>query len=269
MKQKELSIIIVNYNGKLYLDDCFHSIKKYCSSIDFEIIVWDNNSQDDSVKHIEKHYPETKLIKSKVNLGFGMGNNGAVLTSTGKNILLLNNDTVLLSPIKPLLEYMEKPSVGAVGIKMLGEGMEFRKSVGKFPSILRLIKLSKLYYSSPSFKHGVFHKDLYPVDWIEGSFLMTKREVWDKVGGFDNRFFMYVEDVDLCKSIKDLGLENIFIPKYCYIHYGGFNKKRESLLLKGHEIFVNKHYHGLYRILCLISLRINKMYKRLFKNMKI
>ncbi|MGN7513476.1 MAG: glycosyltransferase family 2 protein [Allomuricauda sp.] len=259
INHKELSIIIVNYNGAQYLEACMDSIKKCCKGIDYEIIMVDNNSSDNSLDIIKRKYAEEVcLIESKENLGFGKGNNLAVSNSNAKCLLLLNNDTILLDNLKPALDLLEDESIGAVGIKMLGKTKEYRPSTGHFPSPLRLLKLSWLTYKKEKFQKG---ERLYEVDWIEGSFLLTKRLLWDDFEGFDDRFFMYVEDVDLCKEIAEREKRRIYFPELKYIHFGGFNSQREHLLIKGHRMFVNKHFHGLYRKMCLWTLGINEAYK--------
>ena len=139
VKEKELSIIIVNYNGEHYLENCINSIYTHCRNIDFEVVITDNNSKDNSVSIIINNYPEIILIESKENLGFAGGNNIAVKKSSGKNILLLNNDTVLQQNILPALNELNKDSIGVVGIKMLDEKEEYLSSVGKFPNPLSLI----------------------------------------------------------------------------------------------------------------------------------
>ena len=137
----ELSIIIVNYNGKLFLKDCIESIKIYCSSISYEIIIVDNNSKDGSQEFIKSNYSEIKLFAEKDNLGFGKANNLGVNKAIGENILLLNNDTILLNDIKPVIEESKKKENGIIGVKMLDGNKQYTPSVGKFPKPLDLLKL--------------------------------------------------------------------------------------------------------------------------------
>ena len=262
----ELSIIIVNYNGKHFLKDCIESINIYCSSISYEIIIIDNNSKDGSQKFIRSNYSEIRLFEEKANLGFGEANNIGVKNAKGENILLLNNDTILLQDIKLVVEEIKKKDIGAVGVKMLNGNKEYTLSVGKFPKPLNLLKLSNLNDKRKEFITGNFNKRRYEVDWISGSFMMIKKENWDLVNGFDEDFFMYVEDVDLCKRISDLGEKIIFLSDISYIHFVGFNKLREIKLITGYKLYCNKHFNLLSSILAKMSLKINYVYKKRIKN---
>jgi GT2 family glycosyltransferase len=264
IKEKELSIIIVNYNGETYLEDCINSIYTYCSFIDYEVIIVDNNSTDNSVSLIKNKYPKIKLIESIENLGFARGNNLAVKNSSGKNILLLNNDTILLEDISIALEELSKENVGIVSIKMLGKNKQYRKSAGNFPTISSLIFFTKLHLKNYGFETGNFIKDTIEVDWLEGSFLLTKKEYFIKVGGLSEDYFMYVEDVDFCKKIALLGKKRIFITNISYIHYGGFNKRRQFRLIDGYKIYVNKYFNNM-KFLAIIILNLKK---QLFKVLK-
>lgn len=268
IKEKELSIIIVNYNGENYLENCINSIYTHCRNINFEIVITDNNSKDNSLSIIRNNYPEVILIESKENLGFAGGNNIAVKKSSGKNILLLNNDTVLQQNILPALNELNKDSIGVVGIKMLDEKEEYLSSVGKFPNPLSLIKLSLLNDKRNDFVSGEFSKNLYNVDWLTGAFLLTKKALWDKVNGLDEDYFMYVEDVDFCKKISSLGYKIIFLSNISYIHFVGFNKSREIKLIEGYKLYSDKHFNFFNSILAKICLKINHVYKKTVKNIR-
>ncbi|MBL4605960.1 MAG: glycosyltransferase family 2 protein [Flavobacteriaceae bacterium] len=266
--EKELSIIIVNYNGKHYLKDCIDSIILHCSSVSYEIIIIDNNSSDGSQEYLQTTYPEITLISKTENVGFGKANNIGIQHSSGENILLLNNDTILLQNISPIIEIVKREDVGAVGVKMLNGKKEFTPSYGKFPTPLSLLKLSNLNETRSDFVTGDFKEKEYKVDWISGAFMMMKRQDWDFVGGFDEDFFMYVEDVDLCKRLKNHKKQIIFYSKYSYIHFVGFNSKRELKLINGYKLYSAKHFNFVNAILAKTCLNINYAYKRAFKNIR-
>lgn len=266
--KKDLSIIIVNYNGKKYLEDCFASINKHCSDINYEILVVDNNSSDGSQEYIQSYYPEVKLIVKAENLGFGKANNIGVKHSTGENILLLNNDTILQEDILPVIKVALRNEVGAVGVKMLDGDKKYCPSFGKFPTPLSLIKLSNLNETRADFLTGNFQEIEYKVDWISGSFVMIQREKWDLVGGFDEDFFMYVEDVDFCKRLQGHKKQIIFYSRCKYVHFIGFNNKRELNLINGYKTYSAKHFNFVNAILAKICLNINYVYKRAFKNIR-
>jgi len=263
--KKELSIIIVNYNGEYYLENCLDSIYKYCSSIRFEIIVVDNNSSDKSVSTIKEKYPEVNLIESKENLGFARGNNLAAKEAKGDCFLLLNNDTILLDHLKPVLNLITTDNtIGVVGIKMLDRNEIYKKSVGNFPKIISLLFFSKLFKNKKGFEKGNFTENKLEVDWIEGSFLFLKKELYTKINGFAEDYFMYVEDVDLCKKIALQGKKRVFLPNLSYIHYGGFNKSKQHLLIEGYLIYVAK-YFGRLKFVGIIILKIKKIIFKFIK----
>lgn len=261
---KELSVIIVNYNGQKYFDACFKSIKDILSNIDYEIIVLDNCSQDDSALYIKDNYPEIILIESKINLGFGKGNNEAVKYAKGTNILLLNNDTILLDTLdKPLGLLNSDSTIGAIGINMISESKKYINAAGNFPNIINLFWMKYTFLISREFRTGLFSKEEYTVDWLTGSFLLLRKDVYQRINGFDEDYFLYVEDVDLCKKIQKIGLKRIFLTRFSYIHFVGFNKSKNHLLIKGYKIFISKHYKGIYKLLCTIALLINTSIKKL------
>lgn len=261
---KELSVIIVNYNGQKYFEACFKSIKSKLSNIDYEIIVLDNCSQDDSASYIKENYPEIILLESNINLGFGKGNNEAVKHAKGNNILLLNNDTILLDPLdKPLNLLDSDLSIGVIGINMLNGAEKYINAAGNFPNSVNLFWMKYTFLINKEFSTGLFSKDEYSVDWLTGSFLLLRKDVYQRINGFDEDYFLYVEDVDLCKKIQKIGLKRIFLTRFSYIHFVGFNKSKNHLLIKGYKIFISKHYKGIYKLLCTIALLINTSIKKL------
>jgi len=261
--KKELSIIIVNYNGERFLEACIESIFTKCEGMDFEIIIVDNASQDNSVSFLEQNYAnKVILIKSNENLGFAKGNNLGARKSSGKYILLLNNDTVLRHSLKPAIKALKPNDVGAIGIKMLGKDMEYRHSVGYFPTPSRLIKLSRLYNFSNGFKTGKF-ADNSPkeVDWVEGSFLMVKSSIWNDLKGLDDDYFMYIEDIDICKKITSHNYKVLYLPNIEYLHFGGYGASREHMLKRGFKKYINKHLKTPNKQLALLSVAFNFMIK--------
>lgn len=253
---KKLSIIIVNYNGQRYLHKCINSIYKSCKSIDYEIVIVDNNSQDNSVDFIKSEYPDTTLIESDKNLGFAKGNNLGVKKSKGEYILLLNNDTILLNDLEESINILEKDKeIGVLGIKMLDKDLKYNKSCGKFPTLISLLFFSKLFLDKKGFSDGVFSESFIDVDWIQGSFLLTRKSLYEKVWGLDDSYFMYVEDVDFCKKIQKLGKRRVYYTNQSYIHFGGFNSSRKKLLVDGYILYVKKHFTT-FKFLGLFALRL-------------
>lgn len=260
----QLSVIIVNYNGLRFLKDCLDSLIDKLNSISHEIIIIDNNSQDESCAFIKENYPFVYLIESKINYGFGKGNNEAVKHAKGKYVLLFNNDTILIDNLDPILSLLEKDkSIGVVGINMLNANKEYLPAAGNFPNIRSMFKFQKLLDLGIEFNIGKFSKEYYEVDWLVGSFLFLSKETYEKINGFDEDYFMYVEDVDFCKKIADIGLKRIFIPNLNYIHFVGFNSNKNPMLVKGYKIYIKKHFKGFSSIMVSVALIINAVVKRI------
>lgn len=266
----ELSVIIVNYNGSRYLKGCLDSLHQKLSVIDYEIIILDNNSADDSCHYIKTNFPEVKLIESKINYGFGKGNNEAVKHAQGNYLLLINNDTIVLDPVLPVLEFLiADATIGAIGINMRNANKDYLPAAGNFPNLKNMFQLKKLLQIDAEFESGNFSKESYEVDWLGGSFLLLSKSTYKKIKGFDEDYFMYVEDVDFSKKIADLGLKRVFLPRYCYIHFVGFTKAKNPMLIKGYEIYLSKHFKGFDKVLVVAALKINKWVKKIKSTLKL
>jgi GT2 family glycosyltransferase len=269
MMLPELSVIIVNFNGLKYLQGCFDSLIENLEGIDYEIIVIDNNSQDESMLFIKKNYPEIVVIESEANLGFGKANNEAVKISRGKYLLLLNNDTIILESILPVLNYLKTDlTIGIVGIRMLDGDRNYRPSAGNFPNFGNMFQMKKLLDKGNEFIEGVFLKPCYEVDWLSGSFLLLASCVFNEIKGFDEDYFLYVEDVDFSKKLANKGYKRIFLPSLSYLHFVGFKKAKNHLLVKGYEIYISKHFCGLEKTGMMIVLRLNKLVKIIKSTLK-
>lgn len=229
----ELSIVIVNFNGKKFLPGCFDSIQ-HTVNCSFEIILVDNASSDGSEELIRTDYPGVRFIRCDQNLGFAGGNNVGVKAAQGRYILLLNNDTILLSdPALGCKILNDQPDIGALGARMLDADLKETASCGRFPVPHRLV-----FFSSMLFTPNKDESTLSAVDWIQGSFVMMRREDYLKVGGMAEEYFMYVEDVDLCKKISLKNLKIMFCSDLSYLHFGGYNPKRWVQIFRG-----LKRYH--------------------------
>lgn len=265
----ELSVIIVNYNGRRFLKECFDSLYSYLNGIAFEIIVLDNASADGSCEYIRSEYPNVILEASPVNHGFGKGNNKAVKLAKGDCLLLINNDTIVLDDVKPALDFLKADeSIGIIGINMLDANKNYLPVAGKFPNVASMFQLKKLLLLGEEFRTGKFVCESYEVGWLGGSFLLLRKSTYEAVGGFDEAYFMYVEDVDFCKKIADKGLKRIFMPGLRYVHFIGFGNSRNPMLIKGYRIYISKHMSGLKKIICLIALQLNASVKKAKKKLK-
>ena len=255
-----LSVIIVNYNVKYFLEQCLHSVQKSCAGIDVEIIVADNNSTDGSRAYLEDNFINVKFIWNSDNIGFAKANNLALEKATGNFILFLNPDTIVAEDcIEKCLHFFElNKAAGAIGIRMVdGSGNFLKESKRAFPSPLTsLFKLSGLAGLFPRSKiFARYHLGHLPenenheVDVLAGAFMMIPKKILDEIGNFDERFFMYGEDVDLSYRIQKAGYKNYYFAESTIIHFKGESTKRGSLnyvrlFYKAMSLFVKKHYSG-------------------------
>jgi len=269
----DLSIIIVNWNSKAYLEKCIESILHWTVGINYEIVVIDGASFDGCSEMLERRFPQVRFIQSEHNVGFAKANNVAFGESRGKYILLLNPDTELISPaINVLIEHISKlPNAGAIGCKLLNADRTVQTScLQSFPTILNQILdsefLRSVWPNSPLWGNAPLFVDrIGPtrVEAIAGACIMVKRSTFEKVGLFSEDYFMYAEDLDLCYKIKLAGYTNYYIPDACIIHFGGGSTQkspsdfsvvmmRESVLRMMRKTR-GKIYSVTYRISTMIS----------------
>ena len=232
-----------------------------------EIIVIDNNSSDNSIEYLQPRFPAVKFIANKENVGFAKACNQGLKLAKGKYILFLNPDTIIPEDcFQKSIAFLEsKPGAGALGIKMLdGSGRFLKESKRSFPSpmtsLFKLSGLSKLFPHSRIFsKYHLGHLDEnkdHEIDVLAGAFMMVKKEVLDKTGGFDEVFFMYGEDVDLSYRIQKTlcaetngNYKNYYFAGSTIIHFKGESTRRGSMnyvrmFYNAMSIFVRKHYGG-------------------------
>ena len=256
----KLSIIIVNYNVKYFLEQAIQSSLKAVQHISAEIIVVDNNSVDGSVELIRNKYPQVIIIANKENTGFSKANNQAIQIANGAYILLLNPDTVVQEDtFSKCIAFMdEHPDAGGLGVKMIdGKGNFLPESKRAFPSpavaFYKAFGLASLFPKSPVF--GKYHlgflneNNIHQVDVLAGAFMMIRKSVLDEIGLLDEKFFMYGEDIDLSYRIVKAGYKNYYYPETTIIHYKGESTKKGSLnyvkmFYNAMKIFAQKHFSG-------------------------
>jgi len=235
----DLSISIVNFNTKYFLEKCLLSIYKNTKHIDFEVFVVDNGSIDGSVEMVKSKFPGIKLIINRENAGFAKANNQAIKESKGRYILLLNSDTeVLPSTFELMVKFMDSHAeVGALGCKLLNPDGSLQRSCRSFPNFLTLFLESTFLDQIFSRKRffGVYqmtywdHDDIREVDQPMGACLMVRRKAVEDVGLLDEDFFMFFEEVDWCYRIKEKGWRIYFLPHAKVIHHGGQSIKKLNL----------------------------------------
>lgn len=227
----DISIIIVSWNAKGYLDDCLRSIIQETIGHNAEIIVVDNASSDGSPDMVQKKYPNVTLICSESNLGFAKANNLGIKQSTGKYIFLINSDVTLIKAcINQMIAYMEQHSaIGILGPKILDKNGEHQRSCMEYPTLwntfCRTFALDVCFPQSRIFGGFLMtywpHNDVRRVDTLNGCFWMVNRNALNQVGLLDERFFIYGEDIDWCKRFRAAGWDVVFFPGAQVIHYGG------------------------------------------------
>jgi len=253
----DLSIIIVNYNVKEFLQNLLDSIDKASTNISKEIIVIDNASDDGSIEVIKEKFPSVKLIENKINIGFGRANNQGLTIAKGKYILFVNPDCIVSEDtFDNMISFFESNSeCGLAGCKILNSDgtlqLACRRSfAGPWTSFTKVTGLSNLFPKSKIFaRYNLTYLDenkTYEVDAVSGSFMMIRKEVYEKVGGFDEQFFMYGEDLDLCYRVQKAGYKVYYVHNTQIIHYKGESTKRSNLdetrlFYDAMHIFVKKH----------------------------
>jgi GT2 family glycosyltransferase len=254
----KLSIVIVNYNVKYFLDQCLHAAQKAASKVSSEIIVVDNDSVDGSCQMVEEKFPEVQLISNKVNLGFSKANNQAIRISKGEYILLLNPDTVVEEDcFLKIVRFMDQtPNAGGLGVKMIdGKGRFLPESKRGLPTpevaFWKMTGFSILFPRSKRFGRyhlGYLDKDqVHEVEVLAGAFMLLRRETLDQVGLLDEDYFMYGEDIDLSYRITQGGYKNYYFPETTIIHYKGESTKKGSInyvkvFYNAMIIFARKHF---------------------------
>lgn len=228
--QIDISIIIINWNTKELLLGCLESIEKEGSECSLEVVVVDNGSVDGSVEAARENYPRVKLIQNGRNLGFAKANNIGIEASTGRYVCLVNSDVkVMPACFAKLVDYMDtNNSIGIIGPKILWPDMSLQDSCRRFPNLwnnlCEILYLNKLFPKLEVFggEHMIFfpHDRMIKVDGLVGCFLMIRRSALTEVGLFDERFFIYSEEIDLCKRFRKSGWEIVFYPDAQAIHYG-------------------------------------------------
>jgi O-antigen biosynthesis protein len=257
-EMKKISIIIVNYNVEFFLEQCLTSVYEALEGISAEILVVDNNSVDHSVDMVSQKFPGVILIQNNENHGFSKANNQAIHIAHGEYILLLNPDTLLQKDtLRKSIEFMDShPDAGGLGVQMIdGKGNFLPESKRGLPTpwvaFYKIFGLSRLFPQSEKF--GKYHLSYldpsknHEVEVLSGAFMMLRASVIEEIGGLDETFFMYGEDIDLSYRITQAGYKNYYFADTKIIHYKGESTKKGSLnyvltFYNAMKIFAEKHY---------------------------
>jgi len=261
----DVSVIIVSYNTRQMTLDCLHALEAGLAGLNAEVWVVDNASADGSVEAIRAAFPEVHVIDNPVNAGFGAANNLALKQAKGEFLLLLNTDAFAApGAVAALVDYLKThPKAGIAGPRLLNVGGSLQRSCYRYPSPGRAW-LENLGLSGLVARHGALgdysawaHDADRSVEWVIGACLLVRREAYMQAGGFDEAFFMYQEETDWQKRVRDAGWEIAFTPSAVVTHLGGASGASEQARINAHffdslDYFIRKH-HGLAG---LISLRL-------------
>ena len=265
----QVSVIVVNWNTRELLLQCLQSVYDTGAGLPLEVIVVDNGSTDGSVAAVREHFPQARLFVNEENLGFVRANNQALAVARGRYMLLLNSDAALRpGALSALCRFMDRhPEAGIVGGKLLNPDGSFQSSYMDFPSlgdeILLMTKLHRFLRSSyfPSHPPQESQK-VQEADWVSGACLMIRREAVEQVGGLDEDYFMYSEEVDWCWRVKQAGWKVYYLPEAEILHWGGQSigqvpLHKRARVYKSKLLFFRKRrgrwYATLFRLALLVT----------------
>ena len=244
----KLSVIILNYNVRYFLELCLKSVEEAIENIDAEIIVVDNNSSDDSCEMVKTLFPSVKLIENKDNSGFSKGNNIGVTKAKGEHLCILNPDTVIAKDtFSKLIEFADsKDNLGIVGCQLIdGKGIFLPESKRNIPipkiALKKILGDDKDYYAN-----HIETNSIAKVEILVGAFMFLRKSVYEALGGFDEDYFMYGEDIDLSYKVLKAGYNNYYFGETTVIHYKGESTLKDSKYAKrfygAMQIFYKKHF---------------------------
>ena len=278
-----LSVVIVSYQVKFFLEQCLYSLNKAVEGSSLtrgqtEVFIVDNASEDGSVDFLRPLFPVFHFIQNQENLGFAKANNQALSQCTGEFVLFLNPDTILAEDSLDIcLEFFRSmPDAGALGVHMIdGAGLYLKESKRGFPSpiasFFKMTGLARLFPHSRTFSAyymGHLHESTsHAVDVLSGAFMMVRKIVLDKTGGFDEQFFMYAEDIDLSFRISQAGFRNYYTPGTSIVHFKGESTRKDfryvKMFYQAMELFMRKHFHrerpSLQLFLLRLGLRLHQL----------
>jgi len=260
----DISIIIISYNNFHLLEDCIKSIYQFTSGVSYEVIVVDNNSNEGDVTEITSKFSDVKLIQNSGNKGFAAANNQGFEIAKGEYYLVLNNDTILFeNAIKQVFDFVSSTNEHIfVGCRLLNSDNSYQESVMEFPSVWNVFTdsffLSKIFKKSKFFNKNALSfsllKEVVEVDVIKGAFMFCKAGDIKELNGFDEKFYFYSEELDLCKRFKKRGGKVIYFPETSIVHVGGATVKRDQLFFYKNQAisriqYFQKHLSGINFIL--------------------
>lgn len=275
----QLSIIIVNYKVKDLLDNCLESIFSNSENIELDVIVVDNNSQDGSLEMIKEKYPQVNLIASPENLGFAKANNLGFKQAEYDYLLLLNPDMKILpNTLKNMIQWMnENPQASVASCHLIDQNRKTLHHIRRFPSFWDQLAITlKIPHIWPNILNKYLQKDFdysqsSKVDSVRGAFFMTRRKVYKKLNGLDERYFVWFEEVDFCKKINQSGGEVWYAPIAECIDYIGksFEQVPRGITQKYFQNSMLKYFKKWHPIWQYLSLKIAWLFGDLIAKLNI
>lgn len=263
MNVTDLSIVLVGWNNKAYLDPCLASLYESGLKCTFDVIVVDNGSTDGSQEMLREKYPQVGIIQNDSNVGLGKASNQGIEATNGRYILLLNNDTIVNGPsFDAMVDFLEKnPKAGGVGGKLMNPDGTIQAGYNSFSTLLEefLVATRIGEYFRPGYPAVMDADGIKSVDWVGSACLMVRRAALDDVGLLDEGYFIYGDETDLQYRLKKAGWEIYFLPNVTTIHYGGRSMNRWSrrkMVYRGKMLFYQKHYGFLQTLILRILLGI-------------
>ena len=237
----DLSIIVVNYNTAHLLGEMFAAIEASSGGLSVQTIVVDNASRDGSAALLSERYPDVELIANSENVGFGRANNQALALARGRYLLLLNTDAFVVGAggIERTIRYLEAhPDVAVLGVRLVGRDGVLQPSCRYFPTpwneFLVRTGLDRIFRGTRLVDDMRWdHASVRECDWVPGCYLLLRKDVVDRIGLFDPRFFLYYEEVDHCRAEKAIGGKVVYYPDTTVVHIGGESAKSDSELTAG------------------------------------
>ncbi len=245
----DMSIVLVCWNNKNYLEPCLKSLYEGGLRSSFDIVVTDNDSSDGSQEMLREKFPEVKIIQNDHNVGLGRASNQGIEATNGRYVLLLNNDTLVNGPsLDAMVEFLDThPNAGAVGGKLLNSDGSLQAAGSYFPSLLEEFFIATRLgaFLLPRYnKHKDFNEEKQ-MDWLGSACLLLRRSVLDRVGLLDEDYFIYGDEADLQYRMKKAGWPVYFIPQATTIHFGGRSMdhwRRRKMVYRGKMLFYRKNY---------------------------
>jgi len=265
----DIFILIVSWNTATLLRDCLVSLLAACGPMTIQIIVIDNASADGSPEMVAEYFPHVTLIRNTENVGFARANNQGIAMAKGRYALLLNSDTILPpSSLVDLVAFLDAHAdVGACSPRLLTRDCAPQAyAIGGDPSLGYLLRrgINRLLRNRPIHDWGVEHT--VDVDWVSGACLLLRREALAQVGGLDEQIFMYFEDADLCRRIRQVGWRICYVPEIQITHLGGQSLMQNPKALAAYQqslrYFYAKHYGPIPRFFLGIGLSVYNCLRR-------